>query len=76
MVFGNEFTKQVANKCFKDNWTKKSNFQDAVRILMLCMETAAEKTASVSKQFFLIQTASNADVLKAFEKDKQNSIIT
>jgi len=71
IVLGNDFTKQVANKCFKDNWTKKSTFQDAVKILMLCMETAARKTASVSQQFFLIQTASNADVLKAVEKDRQ-----
>ena len=71
IVFGNDFTKQVANKCFKDNWTKKSTFQDAVRILMLCMETAAKATASVSKQFYLIQTTSNIDVLKAVEKDKQ-----
>ncbi len=71
IVFGNDFTKQVANKCFKDNWTKKSTFQDAVRILMLCMETASKATASVSKQFFLIQTASNVDVLKVIEKDKQ-----
>jgi hypothetical protein len=71
IVFGNDFTKQVANKCFKDNWTKKSTFQDAVRIIMLCMETAAKATASVSKQFYLIQTTSNIDVLKAVEKDKQ-----
>lgn len=69
VVLGNEFTKQVANKCFKDNWTKKSTFQDAVKILMLCMETAARKTASVSKQFFLIQTTANIDVLKAVEED-------
>lgn len=69
IAFGNEFTKQIANKCFKDNWTKKSNFQDAVKILMLCMETAARKTASVSKQFFLIQTALNVDVLKVVEED-------
>jgi len=69
IVFGNDFTKQVANKCFKDNWMKKSTFQDAVKILMLCMETAAKATASVSKQFFLIQTASKIDVLKAVEKD-------
>ncbi|MGI5992533.1 MAG: DUF2121 domain-containing protein [Methanosarcina sp.] len=69
IVLGNEFTKQVANKCFKDNWTKKSTFQDAVKILMLCMETAARKTASVSKQFYLIQTTSNVDVLKAVEED-------
>lgn len=69
IAFGNEFTKQIANKCFKDNWTKKSSFQDAVKILMLCMETAARKTASVSKQFFLIQTALNVDVLKVVEED-------
>ncbi|MGB9938272.1 DUF2121 domain-containing protein [Methanosarcina sp.] len=69
IVLGNEFTKQVANKCFKDNWTKKSTFQDAVKILMLCMETAARKTASVSQQFYLIQTTSNVDVLKIVEED-------
>ncbi len=71
IVLGNDFTKQVANKCFKDNWTKKSTFQDAVKILMLCMETAAKKTASVSKQFYLIQTTSSFDVLKIVEKDRQ-----
>jgi hypothetical protein len=72
IVLGNDFTKQVANKCFKDNWTKKSTFQDAVKILMLCMETAARKTASVSKQFFLIQTTSKVDVLKIVERDRNN----
>ncbi len=69
IVLGNDFTKQVASKCFKENWTKKNTFQDAVKILILCMETAAIKTASVSKQFFLIQTTSKADVLKAVEDD-------
>ncbi|MFZ2497645.1 MAG: DUF2121 domain-containing protein [Methanosarcina sp.] len=72
IVFGNDFTKQIANKCFKDNWTKKSTFQDAIKILMLCMENAAKDTASVSKQFYLIQTASNIDVLKTIEKDRQS----
>ena len=71
IAFGNEFTKQVADKCFQDNWTKKSNFQDAVKIIKLCMESAARKTASVSKQFVLIQTSLNKDVLKIVEKDRQ-----
>ncbi|MGB9938277.1 hypothetical protein [Methanosarcina sp.] len=35
------------------------------------METAARKTAFVSKQFFN-QTASNVDVLKIVEKDKNS----
>lgn len=71
IAFGNEFTKQAANKFFQDNWTKKSNFQDAIRIITLCMETVARKTASVSKQFVLVQTASSNDALKAVEEDKQ-----
>lgn len=71
IAFGNEFTKQIANKCFKNHWTKKSNLQDAVKILILCMETAAKKTASVSRQFVIVQTASNADVLKVVEKDRK-----
>ncbi|MDY9925864.1 DUF2121 domain-containing protein [Methanosarcina sp.] len=70
IAFGNEFTKQVANKCFQDKWTKKSNLQNAVKILMLCMETTAKKTASVSKQFVIVQTASSADVLEVVEKDR------
>ncbi|MCC4771418.1 DUF2121 domain-containing protein [Methanosarcina sp. DH2] len=70
IAFGNEFTKQVANKCFQDKWTKKSNLQNAVKILMLCMETTAKKTASVSKQFVIVQTASSADVMKVVEKDR------
>lgn len=70
IAFGNEFTKQVANKCFKNNWSKKSNLQDAVKILILCMETASQKTASVSKQFMIVQTASNTDVLKVVDKDR------
>jgi hypothetical protein len=72
IAFGNDFTKQVANKCFQDNWTKKSNFQDAVKVLMLCMETVARKTASVSKQFVMVQTVLNSDVLKVVEKDRQS----
>jgi len=71
IAFGNEFTKQIANKCFTDNWTKKSKLQDAVKILML---SAARETASVSKQFVIMQTASNVDVLKVVEKDRKNCI--
>jgi hypothetical protein len=71
IAFGNEFTKQIANKCFQDNWTKKSNFQDAAKILKLCMETVANKTASVSKKFVLVQTALSKDVLKTVEEDRQ-----
>lgn len=72
IAFGNEFTKQIADKCFQDNWTKKSNFQDAVKIIKLCMESAARKTASVSKQFNLVQTTLSNDVLIAVEKDRQS----
>jgi hypothetical protein len=72
IAFGNEFTKQIADKCFQNNWTKKSNFQDAAKIIKLCMESAARKTASVSKQFNLLQTTLSNDVLIAVEKDRQS----
>ncbi|MGB9938274.1 hypothetical protein [Methanosarcina sp.] len=61
--------KQIDSKCFKDNCIKKRTIQDAVKILMLSMGTAARKTAYVSKQFYLIQTMSSVDVLKAVEED-------
>ncbi|AKB25138.1 hypothetical protein MSMTP_1669 [Methanosarcina sp. MTP4] len=68
IAFGNDTTKAIANKCFKDNW-KKGNLQLAVKIIMLAMETAARKTASVSKKYMLLQTASNVDVSGVVEKD-------
>jgi hypothetical protein len=49
---------------------KKIIFQDAIKIFRLCMETATRKTVSVSKQFVLIKTTSNVDVLKILEKDR------
>lgn len=71
IVFGNDFTKQVANKCFKDNWTKKSGFQDAIKIIILAMEKAARATASVSKQYTLIQTTSKKDLAGVIEEDRK-----
>jgi len=71
IAFGNETTKAIANKCFKDNW-KKGNLQLAVKIIMLAMETAARKTASVSKKYMLLQTASKVDVSGVVEKDMKD----
>jgi hypothetical protein len=68
IAFGNDTTKAIADKCFKDNW-KKGNLQLAVKIIMLAMETAARKTASVSKKYVLLQTASKVDISGVVEKD-------
>lgn len=71
IVFGNDFTKQIAHKCFKTTWTKKSKLQDAVKIIIQAMETAAETTASVSKQYSLIQTTAKKDPDGEIKQDKK-----
>jgi hypothetical protein len=60
----------IASK-FSRTTILKKNFSGETQILMLCMKTAARKTASVSKQYFLIQTMTNVDVLKIVEEDIQ-----
>jgi len=68
IAFGNDTTKAIANKCFKNNW-KNGNLELEVKIIMLAMETAARKTASVSKNYMLLQTVSKVDVSGIVEKD-------
>ena len=57
VVLGNTITKEIANKCIKANW-KNGNLHDAIKILILSMETASKVTASVSKKFLLLHTTS------------------
>ncbi|WP_048127723.1 MULTISPECIES: DUF2121 domain-containing protein [unclassified Methanosarcina] len=61
-------TKTIANKCFKNNW-KNGKLEIEVKIIMLAMETAARKAASVSKNYMLLQTVSEVDVSGIVKKD-------
>lgn len=68
IVLGNNITKEMANKCIRENW-KNGNLSDAIKVLILAMETTAKMTASVSKKCILIQTDSKADLSGAMEQD-------
>lgn len=69
IVLGNDFTKGIANECIRKCWSKNGALQDAVRALVMAMETAAMKTASVSKKYLLVQTSSKTDLSGFAERD-------
>src|SRR3990172_3199634 len=68
IVLGNNITKEIANRTIRDNW-KNGNLSDAIKVLIVAMETAAKMTASVSKKFILIKTDSKADLSWAMDRD-------
>jgi hypothetical protein len=68
IVLGNDITKGIANECIQKCWKKNGKLQDAVRSLIMAMETAAMKTASVSKKYMLVQTSSKTDLSRFVEQ--------
>lgn len=72
VVLGNPITKQIANGIIRERW-KNGNLPDAILIMMHIMEAASQVTASVSRQFILVQTASFADVTRLVERDREES---
>lgn len=68
VVLGNAITKRIAHECIREHW-KNGSFHDAVRIIMLALGRASQKTASVSSQSVLIQTRTKVDISTAVERD-------
>jgi hypothetical protein len=68
VVLGNQITKQIAQSCIRESW-KSGGIDDAIRIIMLCMERASAATASVSGMYNLIQTPEKVDLVQAIERD-------
>lgn len=68
VVLGNQITKQIAHSCIRECW-KCGGIDDAIRIIMFCMERASAATASVSGVYNLIQTPENVDLVQAIERD-------
>ncbi|MBN2488310.1 MAG: DUF2121 domain-containing protein [Methanosarcinaceae archaeon] len=69
IVLGNDVTKRIANGSIKKCWKKNGKLQDAIRSLIMAMETAAIKTASVSKKYILVQTSLKTDLSRFAEQD-------
>jgi hypothetical protein len=61
VVLGNDITKKIANECIRKHW-KNGSLEDAVRVIVLAMEEAGRRTASVSRAFSIEQTHKRVDV--------------
>jgi hypothetical protein len=68
VILGNEVTKAIANQTIREYW-RNGTFEDAVRVIIRTMEKAAGRTASVSKQYVLLQTRNRVRLSALIERD-------
>lgn len=67
LVLGNQATKDIAGRAIRDYWKKEGGtLPDAVRVILLAMQEAAERTASVSRTCTLLQTRRKVPLTGAF----------
>ncbi|MCU0632480.1 MAG: DUF2121 domain-containing protein [Methanolinea sp.] len=69
LVLGNETTRNIAYRCIREHWkTGGGTLEDAVKILLLAMQEAARTTASVSREYTLVQTRTKVNVLDRLDR--------
>ncbi|WP_235809575.1 MJ0548 connectase family domain-containing protein [Methanofollis ethanolicus] len=68
VVLGNRAAQAIALASIREGW-KDGGTEDAVRVIILVMKTAAAATASVSKRFVLIRTEAGADLDTLLARD-------
>jgi hypothetical protein len=69
IVLGNEVTKRIAYEAIEANW-KNGTFEDAVKVIIIAMETAASRTASVSRKYHILQTRREAELSGLIDQDR------
>ncbi|KQC03708.1 MAG: hypothetical protein APR53_04695 [Methanoculleus sp. SDB] len=72
VVLGNDITKKIANEIIRKNW-KNGGFEDAVRVIVLAMEEAGRRTASVSRAFSIEQTDINVNISAIVDSEAEGS---
>lgn len=72
VVLGNEVTKRIANEAIRTEW-KNGTFEDAIRVIVTALETAALKTASVSRNHLIIQTREKTGLSAVIERDREET---
>jgi len=72
VILGNEITKEIAHGIIRTTW-KEGTLADAIGIILQIMQTAASRTASVSRRFRLLQTRERSGFPGLMEKDMQAS---
>jgi len=75
VVLGNDITKRIAHQCIRDYW-KAGTFEDAARVVVTSMETAAHVTPTVSKKYRLLQSRGRGDLAALLEKEKESGLIS
>ncbi len=68
VVFGSEIAKEIANAVIRDHW-KNGGLAQAVTVIRRAMEKAGRETASVGREFDLLQTAEPADIDELLRED-------
>jgi hypothetical protein len=61
VVFGSEIAKKITNAVIGEHWNN-GGLAQAAEIIERAMETAGRETASVSREFDLVQTTGRADI--------------
>ncbi len=54
VMFGNKYSKEIANKSIQDNWKKKVSLKDVEGIFKKAMEEVSKQTPSVGREYDLI----------------------
>jgi hypothetical protein len=70
VVLGNHFTQQIANRCIGERW-KSGGFNEAIELVQKIMQTASRLTASVSREYDLIETTATVDLEPIIEEDRK-----
>lgn len=72
VVLGNEVTKAIANEAIRAEW-KNGTFEEAIRVIITALDTAASRTASVSKNHLILQTREKTGLSAVIEKDRKET---
>lgn len=71
VVLGNEITKRIARECINEYW-QSGSFEDAVKVIVMAMETASRETPTVSSNYGLVQTRGRGDLGAFLEEEKKS----
>lgn len=59
VILGNQGTRGIAHEMIRSGW-REGSFPDAVRLIILIMNEASSRSASVSRDFLVLQSRSGA----------------
>jgi hypothetical protein len=72
VVLGNEVTKRIANEAIREEW-KNGTFEDAIHVIITALDTAAFRTASVSKNHLILQTRMKSSLSAVIGRDREET---